>query len=329
MPDPEPIPPDRDSLAPGNTPLVLIDGIFVKLECSNPGGSIKDRVAWYILREAAARGEISPGDLVVEATSGNTGIALALVARHLGYRALIFMPEHMSVERKRIIENLGADVSLTPREEGFEGAITRRNAYRGRPGCFVPDQFDNPENTACHRETTGAELIAQLREKECSSLDAFAAGVGTGGTLMGVGQALREAMPKVRIVAVEPAESSVMGGGPPGEHGILGIGDGFIPGLMDMKAVDEVISVTTMEAHEEADRLRRVHGFCVGRSAGANMIAAARLRDRNLTVATLLPDCSNRYLSLGLESPSSAEVRCDHRHDCRERTLQLLGEGEA
>ena len=316
---------DGGAYPAGNTPLVEIDGVLVKLECANPGGSVKDRIAWFILTEAIRRGALAPGDLVVEATSGNTGIAMAYVARHLGCRALIFMPEHMSVERRTIIENLGAEVCLTPRAEGFEGAIARRDAYRGRPGCFVPDQFGNPDNTRCHRLTTGAELLAQLGARGLARIDAFVAGVGTGGTLMGVGQALREAMPSIRIVAVEPAESNVMCGGCPGDHGIMGIGDGFIPGLVDMSFVDEVQAVPTGEAHSEAERLRVEHGFCVGRSSGANMVAASRLRARGLIVATVLPDCSNRYLSVGLQSPDSPDVRCELQESCRERSRSLLG----
>jgi cysteine synthase A len=309
---------------PGNTPLVVIDGIFVKLECANPGGSVKDRIAWHILSGAARTGELPPGGTVVEATSGNTGIAMALVARTLGCKALIFMPEHMSIERRRILENLGADVRITPKDEGFAGAIAQRDAYRGRPGFYVPDQFGNPDNTRCHVLTTGAEIIAQLRERGHPSIDAFVAGVGTGGTLMGVGAALREAMPSVRIVAVEPAESNVMCGLPAGDHGIMGIGDGFIPGLVDMDRVDEVISVTTGEAHAEAERLRAEHGYCVGRSSGANMLAAAWLRARGLSVATVLPDCSNRYVSLGLQAPSAADVSCPRQESCRERSRALL-----
>lgn len=322
----EQLAPDDGPTPPGNTPLVVIDGIYVKLECANPGGSVKDRVAWHFLTEAARRGELEPGGLVVEATSGNMGIALAMVARALGYRTLIFMPEHMSVERRKILEALGAQVEITPKEEGFEGAIARRNRYRGRPGCFVPDQFGNPDNTRCHRLTTGPELIRQLGQHGCSSVDVFAAGVGTGGTLMGVGQALKEAMPSVRIVAVEPAESSVMAGGPAGDHGIMGIGDGFIPDLVDMEMVDEVIGVSTDEAHRQAEQLRAKHGFCVGRSAGANMVAAARLRDRGLSVATVLPDCANRYVSVGLRPPSATDVTCGFQESCMERSLSLLGD---
>jgi cysteine synthase A len=310
------------------TPLVEVEGIFVKLECSHPGGSVKDRIAGFMLREAARRGELRPGDTVVEATSGNTGIALALVAPKVGCRALIFMPEHMSVERRRMMEALGAEVRLTPKDGGFEGAIALRDSYRGRPGFHVPDQFGNPDNALCHRLTTGAELIDQLRERGCGRLDAFVAGVGTGGTLMGVGAALREAMPGVRIVAVEPEESAVMSGGEAGPHGIMGIGDGFVPSLVDMRAVDHVVRIATADAHEEASRIRREHGYCVGRSSGANTLAARRLARDGAAVATLWPDCADRYVSVGLHPPSSAEVRCGLRAACEARARDLLGSGD-
>jgi len=310
----------------GNTPLLLLDGVYVKLECANPGGSVKDRVAAFLLREAAGRGELGPRDTIVETTSGNTGIALALVARAMGHKAMIFMPEHMSRERVRMLEKLGADVRLTPQDEGFEGAVQRRDEYRGRQGYYVPDQFSNPDNTRCHRLTTGAELIEQLRERGREVVDWFVAGVGTGGTLMGVGQALHFAMPGVRIAAVEPAESAVMLGKPAGDHGIMGIGDGFIPDLLDMRQVDEVLTVTTTEAHAAAERIREVHGHCVGRSSGANHVAAMRLRDRGALVATVWPDCSDRYVSLGLQDPSSDQVRCPLRDDCVTRSRNMLGE---
>jgi len=305
--------------------MLVIEGLFVKLECANVGGSVKDRIARFMLREAKRRGELRPGDTVVEATSGNTGIALALVAREFGCRVLIFMPEHMSVERRRMIENLGAEVRLTSKEGGFEGAITRRDAYRGRPGHYVPDQFGNPDNTRCHLLTTGAEMVDQIRHLGCDRVDYFVAGVGTGGTLMGVGAALRAAMPGVRVVAVEPSESPVMSGGEPGEHGIMGIGDGFIPALVDRTAVDEVIGVGTQAAHAEAERIRRVHGYCVGRSAGANTLVAMQMRRRGASVATLWPDCADRYVSLGLQPPRSGGTGCPLRSACEERTRSLLG----
>ncbi len=309
----------------GRTPLLHVDEIFVKLECSNPGGSVKDRIARFMLEEAARRGELEPGDTVVEATSGNTGIALAMVAPLLGHRVLIFMPEHMSEERRRMLESLGAEVRITPKADGFEGAIGLRDSFRGRAGYYVPDQFGNPDNTRCHRETTGPELVGQLGHHGCAQLDWFVAGVGTGGTLMGVGQALRVAMPGVRIAAVEPEESAVMSGAQAGEHGILGIGDGFIPELVDLEIVDEVVRVSTADAHAEAERIRREHGYCVGRSAGANSVAACRLRARGGTVATVWPDCADRYVSLGLEAPSSDQVTCPLRCACEARARAMLG----
>ncbi|MEK7331244.1 MAG: cysteine synthase family protein [Candidatus Eisenbacteria bacterium] len=309
----------------GRTPMLRVDGVFVKLECSNPGGSVKDRIARFMLEEAARRGELLPGDTVVEATSGNTGIALAMVGPLLGHPVIIFMPEHMSEERRRMLEALGAAVRLTPKADGFESAIARRDSFRGRSGYFVPDQFGNPDNTRCHRETTGRELIEQLREQGCDRLDWFVAGVGTGGTLMGVGQALRAAMPGVRIAAVEPEESAVMSGGCAGDHGIMGIGDGFIPSLVAMASVDEVLRVSTDDAHAAAERIRREHGYCVGRSAGANTVAARRLIERGGTVATVWPDCADRYVSVGLEAPSSDEVTCPLRSACETRARAMLG----
>ena len=309
----------------GNTPLVRIENVFVKLECANAGGSIKDRIAKFMILEAARRGELVPGDTIVEATSGNTGIALALVARELGYRAIIFMPEHMSEERRTMIEQLGAEVRLTPRAESFAGAVAQRDAFRGQSGYFIPDQFGNPDNTRCHEQTTGIELLAQLREQECAGLDAFVAGVGTGGTLMGVGRALRRAMPNVRIVAVEPEESAVMSGGEAGDHGIMGIGDGFIPALVDLSEVDGVERVATTEANAEAHRIRNDYGYCVGVSAGANFIAARRLRDQGSVVATVWADCSDRYVSVGLKSPAADDVTCPMRGECMKRSDEMLG----
>jgi cysteine synthase A len=308
----------------GNTPLIHLEGIYVKLECANPGGSVKDRIARFMLEEAARRGELRPGDTVVEATSGNTGIALALVARLMGHPVIIYMPEHMSVERRRMIQNLGAEIRITPKPDGFEGAIALRDGFRGRPGYYVPDQFGNPDNSRCHFQTTGPEILRQLRALGRERIDCFVAGVGTGGTLMGVGGALREAMPGVRVVAVEPEESAVMSGGAAGDHGIMGIGDGFIPDLVDMSQVDEVVRVATAEAHGAADRLRVEHGYCVGRSSGANMVASLRLRDRGASVVTLWPDCANRYVSVGLQPPSSEEVSCALREGCEHRTRELL-----
>lgn len=319
----------------GSTPVIRADGVFCKLECSNPTGSVKDRIAKYLLESAMRRGALKPGDTVVEATSGNTGIAMSHAARALGCKAMIFLPEHMSEERISLMRELGADVRLTPREESFEGSVRRRDEFKGRPGYFVPDQFGNPENPQCHEETTGAELVEQLHAAGVgpdNPLDAFVAGTGTGGSLMGVARALRKEWPRVRIVAVEPAESAVMLGGPPGEHGIQGIGDGFIPPIVDMKEVDEVVAVSTEEAHAEAMRIHEQLGHCVGRSAGANMLVARRIAARGtaprpLNVATLWPDCSDRYVSLGLSSPASPDTTCELHSQCAARRAGVLEAG--
>jgi cysteine synthase A len=309
----------------GNTPLIVADGIYVKLECANPGGSVKDRIAAFMLLEAQRRGDLKPGDTVVETTSGNTGIALSLSAASLGHKVIIFMPEHMTRERIEIMRRFGADVRLTPKDEGFAGAVRYRDEFRGKKGYYVPDQFSNPDNVRCHKLTTGREIVDQLRALGCKKLDWFVAGVGTGGTLMGVGAALREAMPGVRLAAVEPDESAVMSGGEGGDHGIMGIGDGFIPAIVDMKAVDEVVRVTTAEAHAAAAAIRLAHGHCVGRSSGANHVAARRLHARGAVVATVWADCADRYESIGLQGPAQGEVSCSLRSSCAERTRAMLG----
>ena len=308
----------------GRTPLIVADGVYVKLECANPGGSVKDRIARFMLESARARGDLRPGDVVVEATSGNTGIALAWVARALGHRVIIFMPDHMSVERRQMLERLGAEVRLTPQAIGFEGAVRLRDEYRGRPGYFVPDQFGNPDNPRCHETTTGVELIAGLLEQGCSQLDYFVAGVGTGGTLVGVGRALRRAMPRVRIVAVEPSESAVMSGGPAGDHEIMGIGDGFVPDLVDFSVIDEIMCVSSAQARAAAERIHAQHRYCVGTSSGANMAVALAMRDRGATVATIWPDSSDRYASTGLTSVDPGGSPCPLRPFCEARARALL-----
>lgn len=322
MPRPATAKPLLDAI--GNTPLVPIDGIFVKMECSNPGGSVKDRIAKFMLEEARGRGELASTDTVVEATSGNTGIAMAMVAREMGHAVIIWMPEHMSQERVRMLEALGADVRLTPEAEGFVGPIEKRDSYKGRDGFFVPDQFANPDNVRCHEETTGLELVRQLRELGQAEIDAFVAGTGTGGTLMGVGRALKAAIPGIRIVAVEPEESSVMLGGEPGSHGIQGIGDGFIPELVDMDFVDDVIAVSEADAGATARRIHEEHGYCVGISSGANTVASELLRDTGLRVATVWPDCSDRYVSMGLQSPEEGDGTCPLTSRCSQRWNNVI-----
>lgn len=301
----------------GNTPLIPIEGIWVKLECSNPSGSVKDRIAKFLLEEAMQSGKLAPGDTVVEATSGNTGIGISMVARELGLNVIIYMPEHMSQERQEFIRSLGADLRLTPEEESFAGSVAYRDRHLGEPGYFIPDQFGNPDNPKCHRLTTGTEMLRQLQVLGAGELDALVAGTGTGGTLMGVGEALREAMPKIKIVAVEPSESAVMSGCEPGDHFIQGIGDGFIPSIVDMEFVDRVETVSSEEARGESSRLHEEHGYCVGISAGANTLVAKRLRDEGLKVVTLWPDCSDRYETLGLAEPDDVEEsRCPWRATC-------------
>jgi cysteine synthase A len=308
----------------GNTPLLEVGGVFVKLECANPGGSVKDRIARYMVMEAIRRGQLTRGMTIVETTSGNTGIALAIVARELGFHLLIFMPEHMSVERRRMMQRLGAEVRLTPREESFAGAVRARDAYKSRHGYWVPDQFANPDNPACHRTTTGREILAQLRERGCRRIDYFVAGVGTGGTLMGVGQALRESMPETKLIAVEPTESNALCNGPIGEHGIMGIGDGFVPDLIDRSLIDEVRTVSTEQALETARQIRRRYGFCVGISSGANMLVAHQLHSAQTTVLTLWPDSADRYASVGLEPGTAAEAGCALKPFCMARARALL-----
>ncbi len=291
----------------GNTPLVEVEGIYSKLECVNPCGSVKDRIAKYIIDESERRGMLRPGMTIVEATSGNTGIAFAYYAREKGYSITIVMPNNMTNERKDILRSLGAHLILCS-DGNFKEAAEIRDALANSDGkkYFNPDQFSNPLNVECHYITTGQEILRDMGER---SIDAFVVGVGTGGTLIGVGKALREINGKVRLVAVEPLESAVMSGGLPGGHGIPGIGDGFIPaiasdgkgGLNEM--IDEVIAVLTEEAEETSKYLIK-NGFCVGISSGANFVAAKRLQERFKTVVTVFPDGYAKYVSRGL-TPSN------------------------
>lgn len=300
----------------GNTPLVEVEGILAKLECVNPCGSIKDRIARFILEESRRQGLLVPGQRIVEATSGNTGIAMAYFGRELGHPVTIVMPEDMTEERKEMIRSLGADLVLCSKEGSFAEAAAIRDRLGKKHGWFNPDQFSNPLNVLCHQQTTGRELLEQAAGRK---IDAFVAGVGTGGTLVGVGRALREVYPRLRIVAVEPAESAVMSGGPAGSHGISGIGDGFVPALASDgldgldPIIDEVVRVPTARAVEAARHLADQHGFCVGISSGANFIAAQRMAERFTTVATVFPDGFTKYRSRGLERCEPG--RCPFEHD--------------
>ena len=284
----------------GNTPLLQLRGerVFAKAEFLNPGGSIKDRIALAMLEAARRSGELKPGAVICEPTSGNTGIGLALVGRLLGHRVRIVMPEGMSEERKKLIRGLGADLVLVPDEEGIGGAVRRveQMAAEDRE-VFVPQQFKNPANPQVHYEHTARELWRQIdRQVAC-----FVAGVGSGGTLQGVGKFLKEPNPQIRIVAVEPENRSALLGHEPGLHQIQGIGDGFIPDVLDVSMVDEVIEVSDEDAIETTRRLSRDFGLLVGISSGANVWAARRLTERipgNIT--TVLPDRAERYFSTAL-----------------------------
>jgi len=284
----------------GNTPLVQLRGetIFAKAEFLNPGGSIKDRVALAMIEGAERDGKLRPHSIIVEPTSGNTGIGVALVGRLKGYTVRVVMPEGLSEERKKLIRSLGADLVLTPRKDSIGGAVEAvRQMAREDARVFVPQQFENPDNPRCHYEQTARELWRQTG----GAIDCFVSGVGSGGTLQGVGKYLREHKPDVRIVAVEPKGVSALLGQEPGLHQIQGIGDGFIPAVLDVKLIDEVIEVSDCEAIETARDLGRRFGMLVGISSGANVWAARQIAKRMKgNIATVLPDRVERYFSTSL-----------------------------
>jgi cysteine synthase A len=298
----------------GNTPLIRIEGVFAKLECVNPTGSIKDRMAKYIIDESEKRGLLKKGMTVVEATSGNTGIAISCYARKKGYDVVIIMPENMTEERKSLIRGYGAKLILCSREGSFPEAVRMRDEMSKDKRYFNTDQFSNRLNVECHYTTTGKEIIRQLRTQSLVP-DAFVAGVGTGGTLMGVGKALRELNQNVCVVAVEPAESPVMSGGIPGPHEIQGIGDGFIPEVVKGRnggldpLISKVVQVKSDDAKRASAAIAKNHGYCVGVSSGANFLVAKELSRTLGTVVTVFPDGFNRYVSLGLVS--SGKCRYD------------------
>jgi len=284
----------------GNTPLLQLKGekVFAKAEFLNPGGSIKDRVALAMLEAAQRDGKFKPGSVIVEPSSGNTGIGLALVGRLMGYKVIIVMPEGMSEERKKLIKALGAELILTPDCESLPGAVRKvEEMAAADPDIFVPQQFENPENPRVHYEQTARELWHQMG----GDIECFVAGVGSGGTLQGVGKFLKEHKPDAKVVAVEPKNVSALLGHEPGLHQIQGIGDGFIPGVLDVSLVDDVIEVTDEDAIETTRQLGRDYGMLVGISSGANIWAARQLTKKSSgNIATVLPDRAERYFSTAL-----------------------------
>ena len=284
----------------GHTPLVRLraEPIFAKAEFLNPGGSIKDRVALAMIEGAERDGKLHPDSILAEPTSGNTGIGIALVGRLKGYAVRIVMPENMSDERKKLIRCLGADLVLTPAAEGIDGSVRRVRAMQAEdPRIFVPQQFENPDNPRIHYEETARELWRQMN----GDVAGFVAGVGSGGTLQGIGRFLKEQKPDIRIVAVEPRNVSALLGHEPGLHQIQGIGDGFIPAVLDVSLVDEVIEVTDGDAIETTRQLGRDFGLLAGISSGANVWAARQVARRLPgNIATILPDRAERYFSTAL-----------------------------
>jgi cysteine synthase len=291
----------------GGTPMVRLRklprpggaAVVAKVESRNPGGSVKDRIALAMIEDAERTGALKPGATIVEPTSGNTGIGLAMVSAVKGYRLILTMPEDMSVERQRLLARFGAEIHLTPAIEGMTGAVfAAEELVREHPGFFMPQQFQNPANPAIHRRTTALEILSAVAGR----LDAFVVGVGTGGTITGVGEVLKEKIPGVLVIAVEPAKSPVLGGGQPRPHGIQGIGASFVPGVLNRAIIDRIVAVKDEDATAWARRLTREEGLLAGISAGAAVWAACEIAagmSPEQLVVTVLPDTGERYLSLG------------------------------
>ena len=289
----------------GNTPLVKLNKVtegaaatvLGKLEFYNPSSSVKDRLGIAVVDAAEASGQLKPGGTIVEATSGNTGIALAMVAAARGYKVVLTMPESMSLERRALLKGFGAELILTPASEGMKGAIARSEAIAAERGAVLARQFENEANPAIHRKTTAVEIWNDTD----GGVDIFVAGVGTGGTITGVGQALKERKPDVKIVAVEPAESPVLSGGSPAPHKIQGIGAGFVPPVVDTSVFDEIIQVSSADAVSTARRLATEEGILAGISSGATVAAALELAKRpenaGKTIVVILASYGERYLS--------------------------------
>jgi cysteine synthase len=291
----------------GHTPIVklnrLVDDnsadVYLKLEYMNPGSSVKDRIALAMITAAEKDGSLKPGDTIIEPTSGNTGIGLAMIAAANGYKAVLVMPETMSMERRNLLRAYGADLVLTPGPEGMGGAIRKAQELAKENGYFVPQQFENPANPEIHRLTTGPEITEQMGDQ----LDAFISGIGTGGTISGAGQVLKEKYKDIKIYAVEPTDSPVLSGGKPGPHKIQGIGAGFVPETLDTKIYDEVIQISNDEAFEYARRAAKEEGILGGISSGAAISAALKVAKelgKGKKVLAILPSNGERYLSTPL-----------------------------
>jgi cysteine synthase A len=290
----------------GKTPLVRLNrlskpgsaSIYAKVESCNPGGSVKDRACLNMINEAERQGKLKPGGTIVESTSGNTGIGLALVAAVRGYKLILVMPESMSMERASLLSSYGAQLVLTAAWEGMKGSIKEAESIIAQnPSYFMPDQFSNEANPAIHRTTTGPEILEALDGK----VDAFVAAVGTGGTITGCGETIKARNPKAKVIAVEPAGSPVLSGGEPGPHKIQGIGAGFIPKVLNRKILDRVLTVTDDEAYQTTKLLAKKEGLLVGISSGANVFAAQKVADElgpGQNVVTILCDTGERYISI-------------------------------
>ncbi|MCV4235889.1 cysteine synthase A [Virgibacillus sp. LDC1] len=295
----------------GGTPLVRLNRIvpedsaeiYLKLEYQNPGASVKDRIAISIVEEAEKDGRLKPGDTIIEATSGNTGIGLAMVAAAKGYKAVIVMPETMSLERRNLLRAYGAELVLTPGSEGMNGAVKKaEEILQENAGFFMAEQFKNQANVKIHRETTGPEIVEAI-ESIGGSLDAFVAGIGTGGTITGAGEVLKEQFPNIKVIAVEPAASPILAGGKPGPHKIQGIGANFIPEILNQEVYDEIVHVENDDAFETSRRVAKEEGVLGGISSGAAVYAALKVAKelgKGKRVVAVIPSNGERYLSTPL-----------------------------